>query len=378
MKKSLFLLSTCLILGWFATSCSTSTEDLDKTDTKTKTFDIHRGVNISHWLSQSRTRGAERKAYFTEKEVQAVANAGFDHIRIPIDEEQMWDSLGNKEAEAFELLHNALGWMKTHGLKAIVDLHIIRSHHFLDEDPALFTDPKEQEKFAGFWAQLSDELNKYPVEDVAYELLNESVAKDHNDWNKLYRLAYKEVREREPERVIFIGPNRWQQAAYFPYLTIPENDPNIVLSFHFYTPMIITHYKASWTGIKDYEGPIRYPGIAIQGQDTLDLTPEVAESIRKFTVESYDRNKLEELMAPAFQKADSLGLQLYCGEFGSLSTAPAEFRHRWFDDMISILEKHEVAWSIWDLKSGGFGMFDPEDLSLTIPEKIIFKTSDME
>ena len=85
-------------------------------------FRIHRGVNISHWLSQSRARGADRQAYFTEADVAAVAEAGFDHIRIPIDEEQMWDEAGNKIPEAWQLLHAALGWMKKHRLKALVDL----------------------------------------------------------------------------------------------------------------------------------------------------------------------------------------------------------------------------------------------------------------
>ncbi|MCB0689256.1 MAG: cellulase family glycosylhydrolase, partial [Saprospiraceae bacterium] len=164
-------------------------------------FDIHRGANISHWLSQSKVRGVKRAEYFTEKDVKAAADAGFDHIRIPIDEEQMWKEDGSKELEAFALLHNALGWMQKYHLKAIVDLHIIRSHYFLDDDPPLFKDPKEQLKFVDLWRQLSEELKKYPVADVAYELLNESVAKDDDDWNKVYRMAYDEVRKHEPKRV---------------------------------------------------------------------------------------------------------------------------------------------------------------------------------
>jgi endoglucanase len=360
----------------FSISCQPSTrssaQETGETSTEEKTFDIHQGVNISHWLSQSRARGEQRRNYFTEKDVMAVAEAGFDHIRIPIDEEQMWDEEGKKEAEAFDLLHQALGWMEMHNLKALVDLHIIRSHHFLDDDPPLFTDPAEQQKFANLWVQLSEELQKYPNENVAYELLNESVAKDHEDWNKVYRLAYDQVREREPERVIFIGPNRWQNVRYFPDLTVPENDPNIVLSFHFYIPHIITHYTASWTDIKDYEGPIHYPGVLIQPEDTLDLPEEVRAEVRRFAGSRMGIEQLEELMQIGIAKADGLGLQLYCGEFGCLNTIPTDMRNRWFSDVITLFERHDIAWSAWDLKSGGFGMFDPEDYSLMIPEEILF------
>ena len=335
-------------------------------------FRIHRGVNISHWLSQSRARGADRQAYFTEADVAAVAEAGFDHIRIPIDEEQMWDEAGNKIPEAWQLLHAALGWMKKHRLKALVDLHIIRSHYFLDDDPPLFKDPAEQRKFADLWVQLSDELKKYSRKHVAYELLNESVAKNHDDWNKVYRQAYDAVRAREPKRVIFIGPNRWQNARYFPYLTIPENDPNIVLSFHFYSPHIITHYKASWTDIRDYSGPVHYPGVSIDPKDTLNLPLEIREKVRQYTRDDIGIDQLENMMKVALEKADQLHLQLYCGEFGCLSNVGADMRNRWYKDMITLFERHHISWSAWDLKSGGFGVFDPKDRSLVIPADILF------
>ncbi len=75
-------------------------------------FEIHRGTNISHWLSQSNRRGEARRQWFTEKDVELIASLGFDHIRLPIDEEQMWDEVGHKEPEAFELLHSAIGWRR--------------------------------------------------------------------------------------------------------------------------------------------------------------------------------------------------------------------------------------------------------------------------
>jgi len=371
MKHYSFLL--LLITFLFFSACNETQQKTDiPTDKNNKTFDIHRGVNISHWLSQSSRRGVERKAYFTEKDVAAIAETGFDHIRVPIDEVQMWDSLGNKETEAFELLHQAIGWAEKHNLKILVDLHIIRSHYFLDQDPPLFTDPKEQTKFADLWAQLSAELKQYANENIAYELLNESVAKDPEDWNKVYRLAYNEVRKDEPNRVIFIGSNRWQQAATFPDLRVPENDPNIVLSFHFYSPHVFTHYKASWDNIRHYTGPVHYPGITVAPEDTVNLTVEVKNIVRHYASEHLNKAQLEAMMQPAIRKADSLGLQLYCGEFGCLKTVPNDARQRWFTDIFQIFEENNIAWTTWDYKSGQFGMFDPENLSLELKREIVF------
>ena len=60
-------------------------------------FKVKRGTNISHWLSQSPRRGAERRAWFTREDVAWLAALGFDHVRLPIDEEQMWDANGKPD-----------------------------------------------------------------------------------------------------------------------------------------------------------------------------------------------------------------------------------------------------------------------------------------
>jgi len=84
-------------------------------------FVIKRGTNISHWLSQSDARGEERKNYFTEKDVKYLAGLGFDHLRIPIDEMQLWHENGEKDEEAFSLLQDALNWCEKYKLKAVVE-----------------------------------------------------------------------------------------------------------------------------------------------------------------------------------------------------------------------------------------------------------------
>jgi len=224
-------------------------------------FVFKRGTNISHWLSQSNKRGVDRQNYFTEKDVKYLAGLGFDHIRIPVDEEQLWKENGQEDAEGFSLLKQALDWCKQYKLDAIVDLHILRSHHFNEKIKPLWTKPEAQERFFQCWRDLSKELKKYPVEDVAYELMNEPVADDPEDWNKLVKKAIVIIRQAEPARKIVIGSNGWQSASTFDQLSVPENDKNIILSFHMYEPFLLTHHTASWTSIKDYKGPVNYPGI---------------------------------------------------------------------------------------------------------------------
>ena len=48
---------------------------------KKNNFSVKRGVNISHWLSQSNVRGENRAVFFTEADVKFLSEVGFDHLR---------------------------------------------------------------------------------------------------------------------------------------------------------------------------------------------------------------------------------------------------------------------------------------------------------
>lgn len=320
-------------------------------------FAVRRGTNVSHWLSQSRWRGAQRRRWFTREDVALVARLGFDHLRFPVDEEQLWDEAGRPQAEAFELLDAALDWCQEFRLRAIVDLHILRSHHFNEGTRPLWREVAAQERFLEIWRQLSARLSRRPVDQVAYELLNEPVASEPEDWNRLVARAVAVLRAREPRRTLVIGSNRWQSADTFDALRVPAGDPNLLLSFHFYTPMALTHHGASWTKVGEYRGTVRYPGEVVSPEDLAGLPADLVRAVGRHTY--FDRTVLEELIAKPIAVARERGLPLYCGEWGALPAAPRADRLRWYADLRSVLEKYGIGWATWEYK-GGFGVVSAE------------------
>ena len=325
-------------------------------------FEIKRGVNLSHWLSQD-FGWAPKYTYINENDIRFIDSIGYDHVRIPIDEQEMWDENGNPIKPAFDHLIRCLNWCDTYNLRAIVDLHIIRAHYFnaVKEggNNALWEDPVAQNHLIDLWMQLSEVLHEYPNNKVAYELLNEAVAPDNEDWNKLVNKAIAAIREKEPDRVLVIGPNMWQQASYMKYLKVPENDKNIILSFHTYTPLALTHHLAEWTPAGQYEGPVHYPGQIITDDDyrkyvdtsNVALVNELSD-VREY----FDKDRLIEVFKPAIEYAKSKNLQLYCGEFGCLPTIERSDRLQYYADMISAFEENDIAWCNWEYK-GDFGIY---------------------
>ncbi|MBN2350190.1 MAG: cellulase family glycosylhydrolase [Bacteroidales bacterium] len=344
MKKITILLFSLLFV---ALSCKRGSKT---PTTDNQTFVIKRGVNISHWLSQTTIRGEERAAYMTEKDFKTIAGIGFDHLRIPIDEEQMWDTAGNKQTDAFQLLHNAIDWSFQNNLRVIVDLHILRSHHFNEGDQPLWTDSLAQKQFWGFWEQLSDELIEYPVSKLAYELMNEAVAENPDDWNNLLANGIKTIRAKEPLRKIVVGSNMWQVAYTFPELKIPENDTNLILSFHFYEPFLLTHHQAPWTSIKDYTGTVHYPGFTIDANDLAGLSQKFAEQLGATNL-NYTKETMGKIIGIPVKYAKEHNLPLYCGEFGCFPTTPISVRQQYYSDLIDIFNENNIAWAHWNYKN---------------------------
>ncbi len=360
MKK--FFVFCCAIALF---SCSTNNKSQDSENSETPInpsgFVINRGVNISHWLSQLYGTTGQQATFFTKDDIRLLDSLGYDHIRLPIDEENLWNENGKPIAEMFDYMKKAIQWSLEYNMRVVVDLHIIRSFHFNAVNDgkvnSLFSDPKEQKKFYKLWETLSDSLKSFPESMVAYELLNEAVAPTPEAWNKLVAGGIKTIRKREPERVIIVGSNMWQIASTFPDLKVPKDDKNIILSFHTYEPLLFTHYKAEWTEFAKFNDTVSYPTIITQEvfDRNTHFTEGRAQEFFEDALNTFNPEKFTEMFQPAIIKANELGLQLYCGEFGALPTTQRAHRLQYYKDIIKAFDTNNIAYAAWDYK-GNFGI----------------------
>lgn len=324
-------------------------------------FSIQKGINLSHWLSQV-FGWSPRPQFITQQDILFIKQAGFDHVRLPVDEEQLWHEDFTKNTQAFADMHACIQWCIALDLRVVVDMHILRSHHFNNANNegamTLWENPKEQDHMMEIWRILSAELKHYSEDMLAYEFMNEPVAPKHHYWNELVARGHSVLRELEPTRTLIFGPNLWQIPKFFESFEIPRGDANIILSFHTYDPLPFTHYKAPWMPLGDYTGPVVYPGTTVPDeflQDFIDangnsLIAKIAAENRIFTKES-----MCDVIAPALEFAKKTGLRLYCNEFGCLPTVTRSQRLQYYTDLIDVLQSHNIAYAAWDYK-GDFGI----------------------
>jgi len=273
-------------------------------------FTISHGINISHWLSQD-FGWAPRGEFLRSDDLSTLARLGFDHVRLPIDEKELWLPDGEPNETEFDRLLEGIGWCRSSGLRVIVDLHTLRSHHFNAANEGglntIWTDAGAQNRFLDLWREFSARLGHLPLNEVAYEFLNEPVADDDEDWNELVSKAYELLRELEPNRVCVIGSNHCQQPAFMPTLWVPADDPNVILSVHNYAPLLLTHYLAYWTSFPNFTGAVQYPGpavvdpsewVALRAAGSAKLLEETTDAM-----DDWGRERLHRLFAPAIDRA---------------------------------------------------------------------------
>ncbi len=359
MKKIISYLAFTALMILAVTGCSKTEKDV------VNDFRIKRGTNLSHWLSQSEERGEARRTHIQEDDFERLEQLGFDFVRIPIDEVQFWDEEGNKLPEAWELLTQALDWSVKHHLRAIVDLHIIRSHYFNAANEGgkdantLFTSEKAQQDLINLWYQLSEVLKGYSNDSVAYEFMNEPVAEKHEQWNQLVAKVHAALRKVEPQRTLVIGSNLWQGYQTIKYLRIPENDKNIVISFHYYNPMILTHYGAWWTPLGKYKGKVNYPGILISKEDFEAAPDSIKPELEPYLTQEWNIDKIRADFKDAIEAAKKYNVQLFCGEWGVYEPVDRDLAYAWTKDMLTVFDEFNIAWTTW-CYDADFGFWDQQ------------------
>lgn len=347
MRRALLSLA---FLAALLTGCGKATE-----------FDIAKGVNIGNWLSQSWVMGEQREKIFTEEDIELLVENGFDHLRLPVDESQLFNRDMTLNESTVELIHKTIGCCLEHGLKVIFDLHTLRSFNFMDNDAPLWKSEEEQNKLVDMWRTIQGLLCEYPVTDVAYELLNEAVAPTDEQWSQLMLRLLAMVRETEKDRVVVFGANMQNQVGHVKNIQVPEGDRNIMLSFHFYEPLLLTHYQAYWTQFRTlhFEQSLQYPGQLIPDELYGSLTDEEKAIVEPYNL-SFDKEWIRGQWQEAVDYAMEKGLRLYLGEFGCLVNCGEQARLAWLKDVVGLARELGIPYSMWEYNSQ-FGFADREN-----------------
>lgn len=286
---------------------------------------LGRGINLGNIFEAPEEGGwgLMLEAYYLEE----IAQAGFNSVRLPI----RWSAHTASEfpytidPEFFERIDWAIDQALLNGLAIIINIH---HYEEIFENPA-----REKECFLSMWEQISERYLDMPAE-VFFEILNEP----HDNftpelWNQYLAEAITVIRKTNPGRTLIVGTAEWGGFGSLSRLSLPEDENNLIVTLHYYSPFRFTHQGAEWV---DGSG------------EWLGTTWSNKAEEREAIISDFDA---------VLSWASRNNRPVNIGEFGAYSRADMNSRYLWTYFITSLSELYDMSWHYWEFGSG-FGAYD--------------------
>jgi endoglucanase len=177
---------------------------------------LTRGINITGWFRFPASRDpAVLAAYLSDQALADLRTAGFDFVRLAIDQ----------DVNDTAVLIASIRRIQRHGLTVIVSLH---PHDWHLETAG--------DHLRAFWRSLAPALRSLDPARTVPEIVNEPVfPNDPSAWAALQHAVLSDIRPALPNATVVLTGQDWGSIGGLLALT-PEDDPNVIYSFHFYDP----------------------------------------------------------------------------------------------------------------------------------------------
>lgn len=337
------------------------------------TSHLRHGINASEWFAQVYDPKGYTKEHFqtyiTAQDVALIKSMGFDHVRLSVNPQPMFNS-GHADqlpAEYLSYLDAAVKMVLNQGLAVILDVHPE------SDFKARLANDDFVEQFADFWRALARHYSTNDPNLMFFEILNEPEMRDRFRWSGMQVKLATAIREGAPRHTIIAAGANWSADDELLFLeSLP--DPNVIYNFHFYDPHVFTHQGATW-GVNYWHEVqhLAYPSNRESAEKAAAAVPDEINRlyVLRYGMEHWDATRIDMEIGQVADWAKRRNVPVICNEFGVYrkDADPAD-RAAWLTDVRTSLEKHNMGWTMWDY-SGSFGVVTktnghavPDDITL--------------
>jgi aryl-phospho-beta-D-glucosidase BglC (GH1 family) len=282
-------------------------------------------------------------AELNTKELDFVADEGFNFVRIPTDY-RFWTTGFDYYHPDERRLKLIDGYIKECGDRNLhVSLNLHRAPGYCINSPEIerhnmWRDEEGLNGFIFLWKLFTERYKGISSDKLSFDLVNEPCSRPpthictREDHERVIRKTITAIHEIDPQRQIVIDGFDGGGSA------LPElADVDAIHSGRGYFPFQVSHYKAGW----------------VQGVDKM----EMPEYPGKLTADQHcDINDLRNYYKP-WRDVESKGVKVHIGEFGCFNKLPNDIALRWFTDLLSIYKDNKWGYSLWNF-AGAFGIIE--------------------
>lgn len=361
------------------------------TATGASALEMRRAVNVAQWFTWPRYEAPpatgimwppykETPRPLDSGDLQALKQAGFDTVRLPVDPAPFFVFEGERRETVYRMLFEAIGRIQAAGLNVIVDLHPNSRHPVWGQRAVVKgVDAPAFVQLSGVVEEMARRLSRHNVQKVALELINEPRLKckgeEQSRWETLLAHLVQRARKAAPDLTLVVtGSCISTLDGLIALDTKTLGDKNLIYTFHYYEPFSFTHQGAAFIPWPDkYLDEVPWPANArpidasmqkIEGHvaraKNLDAAARIKAALgaqinlKKFHASGAGRQLIEDRFALVSKWAKDNGIppsRILIGEFGVLrknGDAPGalcEDRIRWLTDVRQTADKFGFSWA---------------------------------
>jgi endoglucanase len=297
---------------------------------------LTRGVNITGWFRFPVSGDpAVLGAYLSDQALADLRAAGFDFVRLAID-----PAVADRQRP---VLIAAIRRIQRQGLTVVVSPH--------PHDWHLETDPADRTRLRAFWRSLAPALRTLDPARTVPEVLNEPVfPNDPAGWAALQHLVLTDIRQALPNETVVLTGQDWGSIGGLLALT-PEDDPNVLYSFHFYDPAELTSLAAYRPGL-DRVALARLPFPAddrprCEASSNGSADSATRDLMRYYCALGWDAARAGATVDRVAAWGRVHHVRLLAGEFGASAELNPSARDAWLKTVREAFETRGIGWALW-------------------------------
>lgn len=290
---------------------------------------LTRGINITAWFRFPASRDpAVLAGYLSDQALADLQAAGFNFVRLAIDPD-----IADTPA-----LIPAIRRIQRQGLTVVISPHPHDWHLETDGD-----------RLRRFWRILAPALHKLDPLRTVPEVVNEPVfPNDPAGWARLQHLVLTEIRRALPNATIVLTGQDWGSIGGLLALT-PEDDPNVIYSFHFYDPSELTSLAAYRANL-DRAALARLP-FPVDGRCAATAAeagdPGTSDLMQYYCALGWDAQRVGASIERAAEWGRLHHVRVLAGEFGASAALNIRARLTWLTTVREFCEARGIAWALW-------------------------------
>jgi endoglucanase len=294
-----------------------------------------RGFNLLSMFYLNRSA----KVGFSEADFDAVADLGFNFVRLPLDyrywvDPKDWTLVHD---DVVEKVDAAVDMGRARRIHVQINFHRAPGYTVAQpaEERSLWRDPEALDACAAHWAHFARRYKGRPNAEVSFNPLNEPTEKvSAEDHRRVIERLLAAIRAEDPDRLIVCDGRGYARTPITELIGL-----GVAGSAHGYDPHRLTHFKAGW----------------VEGSSTW---PEPTWPMRENGA-TLDRDWLSRERIAPWKELESRGVGVHFGEFGCHNQTPHAVALSWMRDLLSLLKEAGWGWALWNLH-GSFGILDSQ------------------